>query len=98
MLIAIALLVRLFGLLLKTKLGVLLSELGLLFSFYQLFKYVRWSWDLLYCESCLQKQFMIAVPQTLGYLYLLSVLLMAVAEIAVLLRFLATVQREPRQT
>src|SRR5207247_7235397 len=68
-LIAIPLTTRFFGLLMRTKVGVLFSEFGLLFSAYELIKYVHWSWDLLYCESCLQKGFLIAVGPPLSFIY-----------------------------
>lgn len=85
--IALGLLVRSCGLLIKTKRGVLIAQLGLLFSAGVMFKYLFWSLNLLNCDSCTQKAFLLAIPLKLSYPYLLILLIILTLEIGLLARF-----------
>lgn len=94
--IAVGLLVRLCGLLLKTRLGMALAALGLLFSAYKMWKYIAWSFGLLYCDSCSQNVFMVSASGILGSLCLIIILIMIIFEIALLIKFLVRHHKSQR--
>jgi hypothetical protein len=79
--IAVGLWIRLCGLLMRNKFGAALAQVALLLVLYDSYRYIRWSFDLLYCTSCLQKGFLIAASPPMSYLFLLSLLLIVLTEI-----------------
>jgi hypothetical protein len=85
--IAVGMFSRICGLLIKTKLGLLIAQLGLLFSTAVMFKYLFWSLNLLSCDSCLQRHFLLSVPLGLSYPYVLLLLIVFAMEVGLFIGF-----------
>lgn len=85
--IAVGLWIRLCGLLMRNRLGAAVAHLALLVALVEVYRYVRWSFDLLYCSSCLQKGFLIAASPAMSYLFLFGVLIIVLTEIGFVVRY-----------